>query len=202
MPTLNPITSQDQATAVQQNPYAAVVQVGSIDGDNSGLFANPTNASQIFTDYRIRNTYIHNLHRYMAGVTSPGGFQGSTAAFFQLAAPTLLWIADWTACRFNSQPDIPTLTTADSDWVLLGDTYETHNPQVGPDNSSPLYRITGQYIYGHKKPNADAINNVVFGIAPYLIDGFSRTMPASLRRRNLIDTNNLNLQTPIVRPVG
>ncbi len=162
-------------------PGVTVAQVGF--DDNQGHYVT---GDGTFTDYYIESRYEGDYHRYMAGVTSPGGFNGGTAAFFQLAAPTLLWIVEWTAAKWEAQPEVPdpNIATA-SDWVLLDAWFTT--AMLLPDGSGnkALYRISGTYVYGCVAPDANFVNNVSFPRQPMWDDVFDRTMPASKLQQNL-----------------
>ncbi|MDO8671337.1 MAG: hypothetical protein Q7O66_07885 [Dehalococcoidia bacterium] len=148
----------------------AQVVVSPVPADgNSANFIEAIEAAGVFTDYRIIHRYENDGHVYMAGITSPGGFQGNKAAFFKLASDTLLWIADWTAARLGSQPEVPKPTAlADQNWVLLDRIIEVRNVVVGPDGVSPLYRITGTYVYGQKSPSDDVFDDVEYPKPPWL----------------------------------
>lgn len=125
----------------------------------------------IWTDYRVTNYFEYDWHRYMAGITSPDGFQGQnggngtstfgTAAFFQLAAPTLFWMSDWTASRIEKAPQIPDpIQLYDKNWIILDQHYEVANVVLMRDAKTPLYRITGTYSYGHRNPGP--LSNILF----------------------------------------
>lgn len=159
--------SATQVIVGPQSIPEATITVGSVTAtDSSALYAATSNPTAIFTDYEVRNTYEGDNHVLMAGITSPNGFNGNSVSFFQMASPTLLWVADWTACRFNQLPNIPNPIVTDTNWVLLDKHYELADIKLGPDGVSPLYRVTGTYIYGHLNPNSDIINNIQFGMSP------------------------------------
>ena len=135
----------------------------------------------LFPDYQIQSRFIKNNHRYMMGITSPAGTPtGGSAAFVQLAAPTLIWLCEWTAFQIGSPPPIPSPVSVNPDWILLD--HEEYDPVMlilGPDGVTPCYRISGIYIYGHKNPAAVTVNNVNFSIPPWMVNVFDRSMPAS-----------------------
>lgn len=162
--------SQDNPVAqTYATPVAQVVVAPVPEDDNLAKFIEAPDAAGVFTDYRIVHRYENDGHVYMAGITSPGGFQGNKAAFFKLASNTLLWVADWTAARLGSQPEIPKPTSlANQNWILLDRIPEVRNVVVGPDGVSPLYRITGTYIYGHKSPSDDVFDDVEYPRPPWL----------------------------------
>jgi hypothetical protein len=181
----NPITGQQ----VTPSP-TATISVGVVDfGNEPSKFTVPTTGQGIFTDYKVFSMYENPFHRYMLGITDPDGFQGESAAFVQLAAPTLLWVCKWTACRYHSQPIIPDPTSRDPNWVLLDKAYSPAMVTVGADGVSPLYRISGRYVYGHKKPNDDVLRNVSYPRPPWLEDVFDRSTPANTLDGNLLESS-------------
>src|SRR5258708_321376 len=124
------------------------VIVGSVSfDDQKALFHNDGNG--VWTDYEIFNRYEGDKHIYMLGLTSPTPFQGKSVAFVQIAAPTLLWICEWTSCRVTKIPFVPNPVVSDPNWVLLDIYYETAGLAYASDGVSPLYRLSGVYVYGH-----------------------------------------------------
>lgn len=144
-----------------------VITVAPIRFDNDVEYALDHDDG-IVTDYLVRNRYERDRHTYLMPITSPDGFQGQSCAFVQLAAPTLLWIADWTAEKNGAVPEIPHPTPADPNWVLLDEHVEPNEILVGPDGQSPTYRISGTYVYGHRNPSAQIITNVAFARPPWI----------------------------------
>ena len=191
----------------QQVPPQAQVEVGDVDfedeaGKSRSSFPDGTTGS--FNDYIVNNRFEKDSHRYMAGITSPDGFQGNSVAFFQLASPTLLWIADWTACRFGNPPIVPDTTPRDSNWILLDDHWEPGMISLGPDGTTPIYRISGTYVYGHKRPNARTHRNVTFSMAPWVdpAAGFTTNVPDITLTQGIINPGASTTLSPpgIVRP--
>lgn len=143
----------------------AVISVGTVTADGfDSQFIGSIDQASIFTDYQIFNRYESDRHVYMMPIASPTGFAGGSAAFVQLAAPTLLWIADWTAARTNRKPVIPPPEfLADPNWILLDVMPETAMVNLTADGATPLYRISGCYIYGHRNPSNDVFVHVRYG---------------------------------------
>lgn len=167
---------------------AATVTIGQvIVSDNAANIQDSTNGVGIYTDYKIMSRYEKDRHIYMIPLATPLGFRGQSAAFAQLAAPTLLWICDWTAARWKVKPEVPNPASRDPNWVLLDDHWEPGQEVLGPDGTSVLYRISGCYIYGHKNPNAQTHRNINWTRPPWLVDVYDRSVPDSLLTRNLID---------------
>ncbi len=150
-------------------------------------YTDPADVAAMYPDFEIRNRYWKDHRKYLGGVTSPGGFLGKSAAIFQLAAPTLLWICDWTALKSSNQPVIPNIIPGDANWELLDEDYEAANIIVQADQTTPWYRLSGYYIYAMTNPNAITLSDVRFGRPPWLKDVVDRTMPASKYTSNLSD---------------
>ena len=179
------------------NNTNATVITGVVTDDVAAEFRSqfvlPKNNSDVFTDYQVRNRYEENPHRYMAGISSPNGFQGSRAAFFQLAYPTILWICDWTACRWNTIPEIPPKDAEDDNWVFLFAVPETVSPVLDAVGGvARLYRISGTYVYGHKNP-PDVFDLVNFPRPPWMQDNFQRTVPSSAFEASLKSAGQTNV---------
>lgn len=154
--------------------------------DTAGLY-NQEDSPAVITDYRIQHHYERDLGIYMLGIASPKGFQGASAAFIQTAAPTLLWIADWTAARFLQKPMVPDPNAVNSNWILMDVWLNPADIIVGQDGTTPLIRLTGTYIYGHQNPGSNFFSNVMFPVAPWFVsDGF-----ASLRSISVEDLISL-----------
>ncbi len=140
--------------------------------DANALFQIPSNPRSIFVDYLVANRYEQDPHRYMTGLTSPNGFNGSGVAFFQLATNTILWVADWTAYKWGDIPEIPDPTPADDNWILLGIfPGESAMMTVGADGVTGRFRLSGIYVYGHVNPPANLWELVTFGKPPWLRGG-------------------------------
>ncbi len=189
MPDVPPFVGGGLAGAVAG--VVANVVIGDVfPEDNDGKLADGDgDENAIFTDYIIDNKYEEDPHTYMAGITSPNGFQGRTAAFFQLATPTLLFVCRWTASRWNKQPVVPSKEPANQNLVYLYAAPETRNVTAGPDAFTALYRISGAYVYGFKNPDLALLNNVSFGLDPRYADTFTngRNMPTNLEDPKLME---------------
>ena len=163
----------------------AQVLIGNVqpDGTISKFVNNGT-----YNDYQITNRYEKDGHIYMMGLTSPGGNPTTgTCAFVQTAIPTLLWISDWTACKWTDQPEIPNPVPYKDNWVLLDEHIETAMMTIGPDGNTPIYRCTGTYVYGNKYPRAYLVSDITYGRPPYIDDSIPRDMPTSKLTPNLIN---------------
>lgn len=175
-----------------------VIRPVPFDDQNAKYKDGPDDGS-IIADYRIFNRYERDLHRHMLGVTSPGGSPDAagtagSVAFVQLANPTLLWVSRWTVCQSSKQPPIPDPESADPNWVLLDDHLETVNVTVGPNGETPIYRISGTYVYGCRNPDRKLIHNINFALPPYLENVFDRTVPDNALTQNIINLQGLNQQ--------
>lgn len=186
-----PSGGNNDAAVTKAGNTPASVTVARIElDDNSGNYvASPG----CWADFYIQSRYEGDYHRYMAGMTSPGGFRGGTAAFFQLAAPTLLWIVEWTAAKWLEVPEIPDPNISQSanggGWVLLDTWFETSGLSADGTGHNVLYRISGTYVYGQKSPPASLINSVSFPRMPMWKDVFQRTVPASSLVQGLTTVN-------------
>lgn len=197
----------------KDTPFVSVT-VDAIDFDDVlGKFNDPDTGA-IWTDYIIINKYENDRHVYMLPITSPDGFQSTgggrslstgpisqatigaipggfsnqqTAAFVQLAAPTLLWICQWTVCRYAKKPIIPDPTPRNSNWVLLDILPETRNIAVGADGVTPLFRISGTYVYGHRNPTNDPFLSINWPRVPWLDDFENRQVSQGMYQQGLSD---------------
>lgn len=201
---VGPYTTDNGPVGQENGPPAQIIVSEVPVDDNAGTINITGNQSQVWTDFRIRSRYETDKHRYMAGITSPGpiGTTGPltivggaaptpTVAFFQLAAPTKLWIVEWTACRYNVEPDVPdpNITTSpgtQNPWILLDVILEPGMVVIARDGESPMYRISGTYVYGNQTPNAKSILDVNFTRPPWLNDIFQRKIPITVLQQNLI----------------
>ncbi|RJQ24619.1 hypothetical protein C4577_07570 [Candidatus Parcubacteria bacterium] len=154
----------------------------------------------MWTDFTVMNYYEYDLHRYMAGMTSPDPFDGATAAFFQLAAPTMLWMSRWTCCRLSIAPDIPTpISFEDEDWVTMDEQYETASIVTLKDATTPLYRISGLYVFGHRNPSKqlNILNLMNFGRPPWITTEIGRNVGQECQQvSNVIDSSNVQTAMP------
>lgn len=195
MPLVNnqdaPIIQPNPATGNENGPPATVTYGTVTQDDAQGQFTSLGTNSDIFVDYMIVNRYERDQHVYMGGVTAPFAFQGSpggTVSFVRLAAPTLLWIADWTASKWGAQPEVPDPTQIDPNWVFMDCNFELTMLNINPNGTTALYRVSGYYVYGHRNPSALILPNLAFPRPPWLQDVFNRTMPLAKLQQFLINT--------------
>lgn len=175
----SPIAPDNPQICTQLAPGAGMATLTAISPDDfqARYLRLSTFDRSIWTDYVVQNRYEGDGHRYMLPVARAAGTTGTgPAAFVTLAAPTLLWIADWTATRTLNKPLIPRATLPDSNWVLMDQHLEPDMVTVGPDGVTPIYRISGAYVYGHREPESDISANVAFGRPPWLTDDYTRTL--------------------------
>jgi len=151
---------------------------GITNADGIQSLLTTTGIGGIDTSYEIRGRYEKDQHTYMLGL-SKAGLQGgtplATVAFVRLANPTLLWVADWTAAKLGTQPILPApnLVFLQSNgpsggWVLLNEHYETAKITTTSDGATPVYRISGTYIYGQLLPAEATAENMIFPKPPWL----------------------------------
>lgn len=167
----NPWTTDNPATGNQNNPNTTVT-ISPVPTDDFDARVIPPDSDQdIYTSYKISNRYVNPQRRYMLGITSPAGFNGQSAAFVQLASQTMLWITDWTALKTNSKPKIPFPTPADDRWVLLAKYWTPAMVIPNPtDGVTPLFRISGTYIFGLKDPSEETLVDTTFPRPPWAED--------------------------------
>lgn len=169
---------------------AAIVTIGEVPiTDNLGKFLTEDNGANVFLDYRVMNRYEKDFHRYMLGITSPQGFQGNRAAFVQLASPTLLWIADWTVSKSNSVPTIPDPTPPTSNWIQLDEQMEPANMSLAADGVTPIYRISGVYVYGCLNPSFNLYQDITFPKPPWMGGNDLRSVGAFNLQQGIINNN-------------
>lgn len=180
--------------ATADNPIApnetdlpnVTVTIGPVTIDDDMPAMQSTGGDQdVPADWICNSRFERDGHTYMMGVTSPGGFQGNSVAFVRLTAATELWICDWTACRLHSQPELPDPTSVDSDWVLLDDCLEMRNLEVIQNGATPIYRVSGTFIYGKKSPASRTNRDAFFPLPPWLKDVFNRSLPDSSFNQSL-----------------
>lgn len=171
------------------------VTTGPIEDDDTIGNYQEGDTSAVWGDYVIINRMHQSRHVYMMGLTSSNGFAINgilqTVAFAQLCNPTLLWIMKWTAKRSKVQPKIPSPIPADPNWVLLDRIPETRDVDVHLNGTTPIYRISGIYVYGHRRPSDDVINNIVFPKPAWMDDtGFDRILTPQVYESGLADTGS------------
>jgi hypothetical protein len=187
-PTINDDTDAGVLNVPFQPPN---IEVGNVSiADNAAYLPPPGDATWV--DYMITHRYEGDTHRYMTGVSSPNGFQGASVAFFQLTAPTLLWIADWTAAQYNGPPQVPDPFSVGSNWILLDIHLEPAQIGLAPDGVTPLYRFSGTYFFGCTNPGAcssyatSPFIQAQYPRAPWLEDTFTRNVPVETLLSDLI----------------
>lgn len=188
----SPWTPLDPPTGLQLVPIAQIIVVPDLPAQPLGArYKDQTyNSGTIWTDYAIRNRYENDGHIYMMPVAQPAGVvsQGQpTVAFVQLAAPTTLWVADWTASRFQICPDIPDPNQVKARWILMDQHVEPAEMELAGDGQTPLYRISGTYVYGCLNPSAQPTDDMAFGDPAWLDDtNLIRTIPSTALVGNII----------------
>lgn len=186
-PPANPNTTNGPAPV----PLASLNGANLSPTDRFGYYNESVNNNNnnLFTDFEIVNEYEYDKHIYGAGVTAPEGIAGKTLSLFQLCTPTLLWICSWTASKFGQCPEYPDPTPSDSNWVLLDTIPESAQLALAPDGVTPLYRLSGVYVYMHQNPSDEVYRQVAFPRPAWLENSFNREVPSNKKTKNLIDTN-------------
>lgn len=156
-------------------------QFGSPFGDDDASYREQDDGPAVFIDYFVTNRYLKTGHLYQMPITSPLGFRGESCAFVQLAAPTLLWAADWTASRAAAVPPIPSpallrqqvIHTGQGSqgsaetWFLLYEFLEPTNSTLAADGQTPVYRVSGTYVFGCLNPSDLLIDSAVIPLPPH-----------------------------------
>lgn len=188
MPVVPPFVENNPTPGVENSPVVSVITANINPTDTAAEFNNPNSPTDlaVWNDYKVLNRYEKDRHVYMMGITSPTPFQGRSVAFAKLAADTLLWISDWTASRLAIPPEIPK-STPPAGWILIDEHMETHDTILMGDADTPIYRISGTYVYGCLNPSEEMVNNVKFGLAPYYQPGqIGRAISPSLLKPNIL----------------
>lgn len=166
-------------------------------------FNTGSNPSAVWTDYYIQCRLEKDYHRFVLGVCSPKGLlglsQGPSVAIVQLTAPTVVWVADWTAARSLSKPKVPSpgqiSAGTDANWVILDERLEPGMVAAEPNGTTPMYRINGTYVYGALKPDVYLNRDAVFPLPPWLDkSAFDREVSDDMFEQGLINTTNFNPQ--------
>ena len=141
-------------TPLLEAPSITIIE-GDVPDDEQTLFAGSAlggSAPSCFDDYLIINRFESDGNRYLSGLTSPDGFDGDQVAFWQLATETMIWICDWTVeVSSEQQPPMPAETAPDG-WVFLDKSMTPSSNMVQGDGGTPIWRISGTYVYGAKNP--------------------------------------------------
>lgn len=117
------------------------------------------NAEFQFSDARISSRYETSMGviqcpigiPYNSAATAPpdqqqpGGFP--TSVIVNVSNPTTRRIVDWTVERYGHVPNIPAAILSDTNQVLLSQWMTLDAVPVLEDGQTPVFRVTGQYIY-------------------------------------------------------
>ena len=177
------------------------VKIGPLLATDTEAKYRDQKASDVWNDYVITSRYEKDRHTYMMATAFNSDFSYSLSTVtgttntvqtpitaVQLASPSLLWIVDWTCSRYNEKPWIPNPSLANNfAWVLLDEVFEPYQIQVAPDGVSPLWRISGTYVYGNMNPSAITIDDLLFPMPPYLLDFVERNVPKKMLKHGIID---------------
>lgn len=166
-----------------------LINVGAVTYDDS--LGQYRESEPVTADYMIHNHYERDNHTYMAGLTAPEPFQGATVGVVRIGTPTMLWVAEWTACRTGIHPPVPDPTPAYG-WVLLDATFSKAKVVMASNGVSPVYRIEGAYVYAKLAPSSSPFDDMSYPIAPWIKDsaGFIRKVPIE-SLRSLLDPSGV-----------
>ena len=174
-----------------KNQTSAKITVGNVSLQKGDTKYNvPPNSDSVTTDTQIFSRYEKDRGIFAAGVSSPDGCKGDSVAFFQLFSPVLLWVVDWTSCKAGSKPEVPDPTSKDPNWILLDELWEPSMMTLMPDGHTPLFRLSGTFIYGCKNPKAKTNKDVSFPRPPWIQDVFDRKVEDNLLQQGLSSQQN------------
>lgn len=172
------------------------IQIGQVLDDDSQAAYLGDDQDSSWRDCRVHNHYSHNLTRYVLGVTAEEDVTGDTSAFVQLSKGWLIWIADWTISRAGKVPPVPDTVPADIMWKLLDYKYQLNHITLAADGITPVYRISGTYVYGHRKPSVKALLDARVARQPWVEDRFVRRFTEKDFMKNVIDGGNTGPSSP------
>lgn len=153
----------------------------------------------IYDEYIITSKYEKDYHRYLMGIaynsdysltTNTGTSLQQSYPIVQLASPTLIWIVDWTCARVNKQPEIPDPFLSNNyAWVLMDEHYEPFMISIATDGVTPVWRLSGTYVYANANPSSITVKDLLFPLPPWLKEFAKRLIPENLLKHGIIDLN-------------
>lgn len=150
--------------------------------------------SDFIADYLIRNYYVGDKHVYMSSLTvadedsESSTLDGDTVAFCQIANASLIWVCEWTACKVGSKPQIPSVDPDDPNFILLDEHYEVPEAPLIANGFDQIWRISGTFWFGHRKPSSNLMKHVRWPLPPWVRDdGENRTGNDVIRAKNIIE---------------
>jgi hypothetical protein len=188
----NPNIGQNQDSGDQGGASLEVV-IGTVDIDDLDDWYEEQAPESFVMDFRCTNKFVKDTHTYMGGLTSPLPFQSASAAFVRLAAPTVKLVCDWTVSKWGTKtmPD----STAPPGWVLIDQIpIETAMMRVADDGATPLWRISGIYVFGRTAPGPLITDDVWFPRPPWIQNKFDRTISPGVLADGLINLNGSTTQ--------
>lgn len=179
------------------DPIPPRSRLGESNGDREARF-RVDYPGQV-TDYEVRSRYFRDGSTYLLGCASPRGFRGVSAAVVQLTAPTVVWVADWTAECTGAQPlapspllllnrelRTPAVSRGSTTWVLMDEHLEAPQIRLEGDGATPIYRLSGVYVFAALNPRDDLAEEVRFPQPPYMRDGLPRAYDPNFRVQGII----------------
>jgi hypothetical protein len=161
-------TDLGQATlAGSYGPAALVATVPVIPNTQSAISTTESSLG-ISEHYELQTAYTTDYH------TIPLPTVGSPfCSFAVLAPPTMTKAVSFSATRWDQPPTAPNPQTIDPNNVLLHTVYNPEAAQLGPDGQTPIYRLTGTYIYGIQDPTQVVLSA---GALPYVASAFGNAL--------------------------
>jgi hypothetical protein len=124
------------------------------------LFDPPSTG--IYGDYNISEAYETDYHTLQMPKATTADHN---ASFAVVAQPTMKKVVNWTATKANDWPDLPKAETSDPNEILLFKYVTGRNIELAADQLTPVYIITGRYIYAYVDPD---LVNMYVGVPPYV----------------------------------
>jgi hypothetical protein len=101
-------------------------------------------------------------------VISPVAGDGTEEALvFELANPLDIRTATWTSERTGVKPRIPAPESLDENEVVLHSEIHASAPEVAPDGKTPIYRASGEYVYGQRHRRGPGQGGLAMGRGAY-----------------------------------
>lgn len=132
-------------------------------------YSKSSYSTDVYSDYRVNVSYQQDQNVLMAPIAVSGGY----TSYMITAAPMTRKVVEWTAERWGSAPKIPNPNSTDTNLVLLYAPISVAAPGLMPNTSTPIYRASGTYTYGLKKPLTMGTDTMSSGLLPWTTLNFT-----------------------------
>ena len=167
---------------------------------SDGKFATPPDNGSVYPTYKVRHRYEGDPHIYMLGTTADptASPYSDPVAFVQLSQETRLWICEWSATRWGEKPKMPDYRIADTGWVFMKAIFQPEQTLVGADGVSVVYKVSGTYIYGRRRPSPLITSEMTFPVPPFFdgITNTERSFSADMFQQGIIQPPGGQLTAP------